>query len=820
MDVGSEESAGIKGVPCRSVVLSDVGRRRQENQDSYGYVHTEKGSLFLVADGMGGAQGGATASALAIEVIGRRAVNGSGELHPDSLVAAIRLANKAVHEYAKTSDKLSGMGTTLVALAVFSDKAVVAHVGDSRIYLLKNDKLVQLTRDHTLVQELMDAGTISAEQAENHPISHMLTRSIGPTPQVDVELQIYPLPLTEGDRFLLCCDGLTNHVEDIEIQRILEQKDDLKDAAEMFIELANQRGGTDNITVQIVEVCGFDDSDRSELSAGEVRFVKSSELKFDEEAIPDLADLGPAGVSAAAAEAESLETDPEVEEEEGASAVDSLLFGSNPTRDDEINRERRAEKKKRAAEAIHTALGTEEKDSGAKVNGSSKAAEQGEEDDEFAFLDQESVQSEDEERKFRYVQYFGLAVIVVAVIAVIITVVGRTGERRRLQTVGLEPQHRPVPIEAPAAQTPGASAGPDEQQPVEAASGSEQSPAKEPAQPQQTAAIDVPDTERPAAEPGETAGSKPEPAAPEVGAEQAAAWPTADIIPDQQGAEVEAELASGVGPEAEAAASRIEARKKIVKQKIEIRQQIGDANYRLALLTLPSQVDVVKRREKLQEELAAVTQELEHGGAAGAGDGGALWKMRMTSIEAGELVPVAREVAAEEKSIAGLLQMYEAAKMLADNAAAAAEAAPTDSDRLARREALAKELETNRENLAAELKELVAGKINSLQAEAEDPFRGYLDASSLLARKQAIERKLKVIESLEWGLSMERLEQQVRIEAEKKELEKKLWELGLKVSDEEEDKILKRIAAEKELEGELGLPATTPEQPAAPPSQS
>ena len=795
MDVGSEESSAAKGVPCRCSVLSDVGKRRQENQDSYGYVHTHNGSLFLVADGMGGAQGGATASALAIEVIGKRAINAAGELSPESLVMAIRLANTAIHEHAKSSDKLSGMGTTLVALAIFSDKAVVAHVGDSRIYLLKNDNLVQLTRDHTLVQELMDAGTISAEQAENHPISHMLTRSIGPTPNVDVELQIYPLPLTEGDRFLLCCDGLTNHVEDDEIQRILETKEEPKDAAEMFVELANQRGGSDNITVQLVEICSYEQSARKELPDGKTEFVTSSEIKFDDDLIPEMPELEASG-GGEDGDNEGEERARANGEDTSGSAVDSILFGENPTTEEVREHEKRAEEKLRAADAINTALGKDGQEAEPTVEGEleSKGDEgvEEEEDDEFSFLDEEQVVPEDEAKRLKQVQMVGVTVIAIAVVAVIFIVLGQTGQRTKLRDVGTEPQMASNAGVAPAVTDPG-TAEPVQTAPVEPVTAPDPTEATTPESGETTSTIDVPEATV-VGDPS-TNGEATTTSAPSSGQTKPdGGWPSANIIPENTVENDVKTAQTGTGQEAVAAANRLENKKSVIKEKIDVRREIEDLNYRLALLTLPTQMDVVKRKNKLTAELGEINKELGKASTAETKDDSDLWKMRKTSIEAGNFLEVAKEVAPEAPSLNSHIQMYEAAKMLAGNAASAAEASPGDEELASRKNTLAKELETHKEKLVGEVTKTVEQKLKEQQGGVSDPFSGYVDETSLKSRKDKIERQLKVIDSLSWGLSMERLEQQVKIEGEKKGLEKRLWELGLKVSDEEEAKILKSIA--------------------------
>ena len=262
----------------RDAVLSDVGRRRSENQDSYGIAHTEQTSLYVVADGMGGARGGATASMIAVNAIVKKAVKEDGTVDPDSLKSAIEISNKAIFLHSKNDGELSGMGTTVVALAFVEEYAIVAHVGDSRIYHLRNKELTQLTRDHTLVQELVDASAIAPEDAASHPIAHMLTRSLGPAEMVEVELNTLEQPLQAGDRFLLCSDGLYNLVTAEEIEDILS-REELADVVKTLVDLALERGGTDNVTVEVLEA--FDVNDESLVveypAAGDVALDISSE---------------------------------------------------------------------------------------------------------------------------------------------------------------------------------------------------------------------------------------------------------------------------------------------------------------------------------------------------------------------------------------------------------------------------------------------------------------------------------------------------------------------------------------------------------------
>ncbi len=232
---------------------TDIGRRREENQDAYGYEHLANCSMFIVADGMGGARGGATASAIAVDVITQYAANEQGEITEDSLRSAIIRANNVIYAEGRKKEDLAGMGTTVVVVVLSAQQLLLAHVGDSRIYRLRDNKLELLTRDHTLVKELIDSGAISPEQAENHPIAHMLTRSLGPTPAVEVESRALPDLAKPGDRFLLCSDGLYNLVKEDELTKLLAERD-LEKAAKLLINRANEGGGTDNITAELIEV--------------------------------------------------------------------------------------------------------------------------------------------------------------------------------------------------------------------------------------------------------------------------------------------------------------------------------------------------------------------------------------------------------------------------------------------------------------------------------------------------------------------------------------------------------------------------------------
>jgi len=260
-------------------VRSNVGLKRKENQDSYCHASTRHVDYFIVADGMGGARGGAIASAIAVNVIGREAVDESDCVTAESLSTAIEKTNTIIFEKGCSDENLGGMGTTVVALAISGDEVLVGHVGDSRIYLCRDGNMLQVTRDHTLVQDLIDSGAISEEEAENHPIAHMLTRSLGPSGAVDPDVRILEEKGLSGDRFLLCSDGLYNMVEDKQIEEILAKHEPEK-AAELLIEAALEGGGTDNVTVQIVELLEKSDEVESDdvLTEGELKLVASSSI--------------------------------------------------------------------------------------------------------------------------------------------------------------------------------------------------------------------------------------------------------------------------------------------------------------------------------------------------------------------------------------------------------------------------------------------------------------------------------------------------------------------------------------------------------------
>ncbi len=241
----------------RSAGKSDVGRVRSGNEDAL-FANEELG-VFIVADGMGGHAAGEVASQIVTETVGpgvAKAIEqglSAADLESRTL-ALIDMANQAILERADHEPEKRGMGTTLTLLMLLSEGHYMAdQVGDSRAYLLRDGELTQITRDHTVVQQQVDRGALTPEQARDHPLSHILTRALGTEDQVDADT--YNDGTQPGDRFLLCSDGLSGMITDEQIEEILSKPtDDLDSIAEQLIEAANQAGGMDNVTAVVVEV--------------------------------------------------------------------------------------------------------------------------------------------------------------------------------------------------------------------------------------------------------------------------------------------------------------------------------------------------------------------------------------------------------------------------------------------------------------------------------------------------------------------------------------------------------------------------------------
>lgn len=253
--------------------------RRDYNEDRFGWFSTAHGELFLVADGLGGHLGGQEAAetvlaafrdffargaelealpperiTLALEPDDRRPKAASGRPDPEALLLqALLTADRQVYQRGEAEPALSGMGSTVVALLLRGTEAWYTHAGDSRLYLFSRGRLRQLTLDHSLVQEMVEAGRLSPEDAENHPDRHLLTQSLGGHLEPG-QIRASRLRLSAGDLLLLCSDGLSGPLPSEDISRVLEQDQPLQRRAERLIELALAAGGSDNVTVQLVSI--------------------------------------------------------------------------------------------------------------------------------------------------------------------------------------------------------------------------------------------------------------------------------------------------------------------------------------------------------------------------------------------------------------------------------------------------------------------------------------------------------------------------------------------------------------------------------------
>lgn len=240
--------------------LTDIGCHREENEDSFAYWEPEgeeefqqKGRLVVIADGMGGYEGGQQASSLAVRTV-CEAYESADENDPQAaLVQGLQLAHARIQEYARQHPAFFGMGTTCTAASLRNQQLYFAHVGDSRLYLLRNGKISRLTRDHSYVGRLVESGLIAAEQAENHPQRNVLTAALGVGTELTPQFPATPIVLQDQDVLVLCTDGLWGQVSEVELQEAASCRDP-QEACRELIELARRRGGPDNITVQVMRI--------------------------------------------------------------------------------------------------------------------------------------------------------------------------------------------------------------------------------------------------------------------------------------------------------------------------------------------------------------------------------------------------------------------------------------------------------------------------------------------------------------------------------------------------------------------------------------
>lgn len=237
----------------RAAAASDVGHRRKDNQDRYALA-PELG-LYVVADGMGGHSAGQVASELATEAALRaiETLDGAAATLTEKLRYAVASANRSIFRTAQQRPEFAGMGTTVVMLLADGERAALAHVGDSRAYRVRAGTIRQLTDDHSIVGDLLRRNQITEDDAREHPHRHVLTRALGVRENVESDLaEVSPVL---GDVFVLCTDGLTNHVEDHEIAKMAAEIEEVQELCDSLVDLANARGGEDNTTVVAARCC-------------------------------------------------------------------------------------------------------------------------------------------------------------------------------------------------------------------------------------------------------------------------------------------------------------------------------------------------------------------------------------------------------------------------------------------------------------------------------------------------------------------------------------------------------------------------------------
>ncbi|MHB1863572.1 MAG: Stp1/IreP family PP2C-type Ser/Thr phosphatase [Gemmatimonadaceae bacterium] len=243
---------------------------RSGNEDSYAVDMSDARGVFMVADGMGGHAAGEVASEMAVQIVVRELAAVQDLQSPDSprrVGLALQHANRAIHDRTLTEVDKQGMGTTASVLLLSSSRYMIGQVGDSRVYLLRDGALVQLTKDHSYVQEQVDLGNLTPEQARYHPYSNVITRCVGASP--DVEADVYIGDAQVGDVFLVASDGLTGMVDDRRLQQLLMARTVPERKVHALIAEANGRGGLDNITAIVIQLESAEDA-RAETTTGEM----------------------------------------------------------------------------------------------------------------------------------------------------------------------------------------------------------------------------------------------------------------------------------------------------------------------------------------------------------------------------------------------------------------------------------------------------------------------------------------------------------------------------------------------------------------------
>jgi protein phosphatase len=256
--------------------LTDVGRQRSANEDAL--FEADDAQLFAVADGMGGARAGEVAAKAAVEELAGLA--GSDAVGERELAAVVEQANRRIYELSEGDESLAGMGTTMTTVSVGDSEIAIAHVGDSRAYRLRDGELEKLTNDHSLVDEMVRAGKLTPAEAEVHPQRSIITRALGPEPEVEVERMTYPA--RAGDVYLICSDGLTTMVPEDAVASILRGRSSLEQAATELVRAANEAGGRDNVTVVMFKLGEEGESkpdEQATMVAGDAEALRAEDVK-------------------------------------------------------------------------------------------------------------------------------------------------------------------------------------------------------------------------------------------------------------------------------------------------------------------------------------------------------------------------------------------------------------------------------------------------------------------------------------------------------------------------------------------------------------
>lgn len=239
-----------------SGAVSDIGKAREKNQDAF-YLSKDKTlPLFIVADGMGGHKAGEIASTMALNIIERNFVENLDSLSDEKVIRklikeSIEEANTKIYLKSLTDEKYEGMGTTITLAYIFKNKILIGHVGDSRAYIIKEDSISQITEDHSYVNELVKMGSITKEEAKTHPKRNMITRAVGTSSIIKMDLIVKEFQ--KNDILLLCSDGLFDMVIENEIYKVFREEEDMQKACEALANIANSKGGIDNITIVAIK---------------------------------------------------------------------------------------------------------------------------------------------------------------------------------------------------------------------------------------------------------------------------------------------------------------------------------------------------------------------------------------------------------------------------------------------------------------------------------------------------------------------------------------------------------------------------------------